>query len=133
MYVAVAEWWVTLVEIAHNHYRMRYVTMRYVTFREPFYVSGSFFDAVFKVLLDRFILFTDLKRYDIRFKGYTCQYCGEKGHPVTNCPEFLAPVIPENDPCESLRRKLGQMLTLAEKRMALRVLFMTLKENRQSI
>jgi hypothetical protein len=40
----------------------------------------------------------------------------------------LAPVIPENDPCESLRRKPGQVLTLAEKRMALHVLFMILKE-----
>jgi len=44
----------------------------------------------------------------------------------------LAPIItendPENDPCESLRRKPGQILTLAEKRMALHVLFMILKE-----
>jgi hypothetical protein len=28
MYVAVAEWWVTIVEIAHNYYRMWYVTFK---------------------------------------------------------------------------------------------------------
>ena len=63
MYVAVAEWWVTIVEIAHNYYRMWYVTFRELN-RAVRRVK-ILLDAVFKVLLDRFTLFADLKRYDI--------------------------------------------------------------------
>jgi hypothetical protein len=65
----------------------------------------------------------------IQKREYHCQYCGENGHPASKCPKFLTPLIPESNPCESLKRKPGQILTLAEKHMALHVLYKILQEN----
>ena len=122
MYVAVAEWWVTIVEITHNYYRMWYVTFRELN-RAVLRVKIPL-DAVFKAL---FTLFTDLKRYDISAGPRAIIYLSvtvEKRLPRNKLLKILGASNSRKRSIRIAAKKTGASAHVTEKRMVLHVLFM---------
>lgn len=76
-----------------------------------------------------------------RRRPYTCHYCRENGHPASRCSVFFSPVLFAPLPTlplqpglrEPLRRKQGQGLALAEKRIALHVLLKLIQEGATNV